>query len=172
METVLANRLDRVVVRPVLARAQAAAGPVLDELVRALRRLYARHEIALDVEQGAAFPGEARDLMEIAGNLTDNACKYGVARARVSARTVVDPSGARQFELCVDNDGEPIPEALRQAVRERGIRADQREGVDGQGIGLAVVDDLVRGHGGTLLLEASELGGTRVRVRVPMLAGS
>jgi two-component system sensor histidine kinase PhoQ len=172
METVLANRLDRVVVRPVLARAQAAAGPVLDELVRALRRLYARHEIALDVEQGAAFPGEARDLMEIAGNLTDNACKYGVARARVSARTVVDPSGARQFELCVDNDGEPIPEALRQAVRERGIRADQREGVDGQGIGLAVVDDLVRGHGGTLLLEASELGGTRVCVRVPMLAGS
>ncbi len=172
METVLANRLERVLVRPVLARTQVPAQPVLEDLVRALRRLYPGHEILLVDDGGAAFPGEARDLTEIAGNLADNACKYGRAQVRVAARAVTDPSGERLFELCVDNDGEPIPEALRLAVRQRGIRADTREGVEGPGIGRAVVADLVRGHGGTLTLASSDLGGTQVCVRVPMQGGS
>ena len=170
METVLANRLDRVVVRPVLARTQTIAAPVLDDLVRALRRLYPARELELAVDAQTPFPGEPRDLREIAGNLVDNACKYGRSRVHVAARTRTDPSGRASFELSVDNDGAPIPAALREAVRERGIRADLREGVDGQGIGLAVVDELVRGYGGTLELDVSPLGGTRVVVNLP--AGS
>ena len=67
------------------------------------------------------------------------------------------------LELCIDDDGSGIAAADREAVLLRGTRRDTRPG--GQGLGLHIVDTLVRDHGGELHIEgAPELGGARIRM--------
>jgi two-component system sensor histidine kinase PhoQ len=137
--------------------------PVLDRLRRTLLKVYAGRDLAIDVaaQEGVRYRGDERDLMELLGNLLDNACKYAKARVRVRAR----PSGEGGFELTVEDDGEGISPELRDTLLERGVRADTRR--EGQGIGLAVVLDIVEGQGGELRLGDSDLGGARVALRLP-----
>ena len=165
MDNVLQNRLDRVLVHPLLTRPLVPAAPVVAQLIAALGRLYPTHRISMRIANDVQFPGEARDLMELCGNLGDNACKYGSAQVLIAARNAVGSSAQLQFELTVDNDGVPIPAALREAVLQRGVRGDSQRA--GQGIGLAVVVDLVAGYGGRLMIETAPLGGTRFIVLLP-----
>ena len=103
--------------------------------------------------------------MEIVGNLSDNACKW--ANTDVQLRVQCDRDGALVVE--VEDDGPGIPAELVDDILARGGRADPD--VPGQGIGLAVVVQLVReAHGGELKIEASPtLGGALVRARLPAL---
>jgi two-component system sensor histidine kinase PhoQ len=99
--------------------------------------------------------------MELLGNLLDNACKYAKSRVRVTARQP-ELGG---LELTVEDNGEGISPELRDTLLQRGMRADTRR--EGQGIGLAVVLDIVEGQGGELRLGDSELGGACVALRLP-----
>ena len=118
------------------------------------------------VEEGTAFRGDVGDLLEILGNLLDNAFKYGGGMVRV----IAGPSGPGPVAigglvLTVEDDGPGIPEAEMAAVLERGARMDQSE--PGQGIGLAVVNELAMLHGGKMEIARSELGGVLVRLDIP-----
>jgi signal transduction histidine kinase len=62
-----------------------------------------------------------------------------------------------------EDDGPGLDAGARSAVLDRGVRLD--EGAPGQGLGLAIVRDLVGLYGGELALDASELGGLRVTTR-------
>jgi signal transduction histidine kinase len=106
------------------------------------------------------FDGETQDLQEMVGNLLDNACKWG--RGQVQVRACPD-----QGRLCltVSDDGPGLPEALREQVLARGVRADEQ--VPGSGLGLDIVREVARLYGGTLALDRSELGGLRVTLRLP-----
>ena len=72
-------------------------------------------------------------------------------------------------EITVDDDGPGIPEDYREAVFRPFYRLDDSRNPEtgGTGLGLAVARDLVRGHGGDILLEDSPHGGLRVRLRLP-----
>jgi two-component system sensor histidine kinase PhoQ len=137
-------------------------GPVIERLRATLLKVYASRsvEIDVDVEASARYRGDERDLMELLGNLLDNACKYADGRVRVS--------GSRGAEgglmLIVEDDGEGVSPELRDALLSRGARADTRR--EGQGIGLAVVMELVAAQDGELVLGDSELGGARVELRL------
>jgi two-component system sensor histidine kinase PhoQ len=73
---------------------------------------------------------------------------------------------ARRLVIQVDDDGPGIPAGDRERVRERGVRADERQ--PGHGLGLAMVSDTAAAYGGELHISASEdLGGARVEVRLP-----
>ena len=105
-----------------------------------------------------ASSAEEGDLMELAGNLLDNAFKW--CRGRVVLRAApLTSAGQRRagLWLTVEDDGPGIDEAQRERVLERGVRADER--TPGHGIGLAVVHDIVRLHGGELSITRSELAG-------------
>jgi signal transduction histidine kinase len=65
----------------------------------------------------------------------------------------------------VDDDGSGLAADLRQAVLQRGVRAD--EAAPGSGIGLGIVRDLAELHGGAIVLDASPLGGLRASLRLP-----
>jgi signal transduction histidine kinase len=111
---------------------------------------------------------QREDLDEMLGNLLDNACKWGRARVRVTAHQGRHDasSGTYEFvEVTVDDDGRGLPEEMREAVLQRGVRAD--EAAPGSGLGLAIVRDLVEVYGGTVSLEASPEGGLRARLRLP-----
>ncbi len=117
--------------------------------------------IKLKIEYGCVFRGDERDLMELLGILMDNACKYGKREVVVAATG----GGEQPLLVTVEDDGDGIPVPLREAILERGVRADTQQ--SGHGIGLAVAVDLAENYLGTLELSKSALGGALVRVQLP-----
>ena len=140
----------------------------LEQLRGALGKVYADKgtEVTVAVAPATAYPIDAGDFMEIAGNLMDNACKYGRRRIEVRATPWTAAAWRRPgLALEVEDDGSGIPPAARARVLERGARAD--ESVAGQGIGLTVSREVAASYGGTLEIGESRLGGARVSVRLP-----
>jgi signal transduction histidine kinase len=117
-------------------------------------------EIETDVHEAHAFRGRREDLDEMLGNLLDNACKWAKSRVRIASQ-VTD----RRVTIAVDDDGPGIDPSRRQAVLNRGVRAD--EAVPGSGLGLAIVRDLAELYGGSIALDRSPLGGLRAILTLP-----
>jgi signal transduction histidine kinase len=146
--------------------ARTPVSPVLDGLVRAMRRIHAQRDLELIVHPHGglvAFRGEEQDLQEMLGNLLDNACKWAVQRIEVALVVVGD-----ELHITIDDDGCGIADKERERVLNRGERADER--VPGSGLGLAIVDDLARLYGGRVELADSALGGLRVVIALPLAA--
>jgi len=162
MQRTVMHQLSRAAVSgPVLVGHSQALEPLVRRLLRALETAYRDRGIAVELEIAAAVRvrGDERDLMELLGNVLENAFKYTRARIRVGARR------AGWLTICVDDDGPGLAPELREDVLNRGTRADEVQ--PGQGIGLAVVAELVQLYGGRLQLEDSDLGGLRVRIELP-----
>ncbi len=106
------------------------------------------------------LPYERDDILEMLGNLLDNACKWADSRVEL---------GIEQFGtgycVRVDDDGPGIEESQRQQVQKRGSRLDEHSA--GHGLGLGIVRDIVETLGGTLQLLDSPLGGLRVEIQLP-----
>jgi two-component system sensor histidine kinase PhoQ len=137
--------------------------PLLERLVKTLDKVYLDKRInwQTSVEPGSHFYGEEGDLMELLGNLMENACKYGRSQVRVTVTS--DPS----LTIRIEDDGEGIPQHQQQTVFQRGHRADTRQ--PGQGIGLAVALDIAQAYGGKIDLgRSSDLGGASVNVQFPV----
>src|SRR5512140_2642481 len=94
------------------------------------------------------------------GNLLDNACKG--ARSRIA---VASTSAGSAIVITVDDDGPGLEGAMREAVLQRGVRAD--EAAPGSGLGLAIVRDLAELYGGSIALTGSPSGGLRARLQLP-----
>jgi two-component system, OmpR family, sensor histidine kinase PhoQ len=140
----------------------------LEQLRAALAKVYADKDVkaTLAIAPGTAYPIDAGDFLELAGNLMDNACKY--CRETVAVRAT--PWTAAEWRrpglvLDVEDDGAGIPPPERARVLERGARAD--ESVAGQGIGLSVAREIAAAYSGTLEIGESRLGGARISLRLP-----
>jgi signal transduction histidine kinase len=159
------------------ARATASAGnaPGLhcnvresaEALARTMLRLHAERGVTIDVRAAAEHfvRGRREDLDEMLGNLLDNACKWGRTRVAIESRAT-DAS----IIITVDDDGAGLDPSKRDAVLQRGVRAD--EAAPGFGLGLAIVRDLAELYGGTIALEESPLGGVRARLELGTPASS
>ena len=157
-----------------LRRARAAAcapgqgertsvAEILDELARTLERIFRDKgiEIDWDAADDLYFLGERQDLLEIAGNAMENACKWGRSRVRVRA----EPVGEERLRLTIEDDGPGLPADAREAALQRGARLD--ESAPGSGLGLSILHELARAYGGALRLDTAALGGLRVEVELP-----
>jgi signal transduction histidine kinase len=109
--------------------------------------------------------GDERVLAGVVRNLVDNAVRHASTRVAVSL-TEHDGSAV----LTVDDDGTGVPEDERERVFERFVRLDEARSRDagGAGLGLAIVRDAVRAHGGDTTVVASPLGGARFVVRIAL----
>jgi len=131
-------------------------------LLDSLRQIHGqRVQIEHPAAQAQDWPFEREDMLELLGNLLDNACKW--ARGRVRLDWQMSPQA---LLLRVQDDGPGITHEDREKVLRRGTRLD--ESVTGHGLGLAIVGDLVEVYGGELALGDSELGGLAVRVSLPL----
>ena len=149
------------------AVADSAAG-----LARTLLRLHADRGLAIDVDvpAGLTVRCQREDLDEMLGNLLDNACKWAKSRVTLS---ILPPEGGRTggdlfVEITVDDDGPGLDPSMREAVLQRGVRADQA--APGSGLGLAIVRELAELYGGSITLGASPSGGLRATLRLPAAA--
>jgi len=142
--------------------ARSSVADSADALARTLRRLYASRGLAIDTTVGAdhAVRCQRQDLDEMLGNLLDNACKWARTRVVVGAE-----ASNEQIVISVDDDGPGIEEAVREAVLQRGVRAD--EASPGSGFGLAIVRELAEVYRGSVSLSGSRSGGLRVELRLP-----
>jgi signal transduction histidine kinase len=133
-----------------------------DALARTLLRLHAERGIAIDVQVPTdhSVRGQREDLEEMLGNLLDNACKW--ARSRVVVASACQDS---RVVVTVDDDGPGIEPSMREAVLQRGVRAD--EAAPGSGLGLAIVRDLAQLYGGSISLAEAPRGGLRARLELP-----
>jgi signal transduction histidine kinase len=147
---------------------RTAVGPVAEDLTRTLEKIFRDKVRRIDCPpmEGVWFQGERQDLLEILGNLMENACKWCQGRVRLSCDIAPGPS--RRFVLTVEDDGEGLDEPERDLALKRGVRLD--ESAPGSGLGLAIVDDLVRAYGGEVRLGRSDLGGLKVSVDLPLAA--
>ncbi|MFK4072075.1 ATP-binding protein [Ectopseudomonas khazarica] len=109
---------------------------------------------------GLVLPRDREDLLELLGNLLDNACKWAAQRVQLTVEEDADG-----YRLCVDDDGPGIAVERRDAVLGRGTRLDEQ--VAGHGLGLGIVRDIIEAWNGHIELQDSPLGGLRVMVRLP-----
>lgn len=144
-----------------LIRHRAGLAPLLDTLCGALDKVYRdkRVEVLRDFAPEQHLPMERGALLELLGNLLENAYRLCLGQVRVSVR---QQDGV--LELCVEDDGPGVPTDQRERILRRGERLDAQH--PGQGIGTAVVKDIIESYGGELLVEDSRLGGACFRVRL------
>ncbi|WP_182065930.1 sensor histidine kinase [Curtobacterium sp. ME12] len=140
------------------ARSRAGDAPAQDGDAAAVR-------VDGSAISAARVLGDERVLAGVVRNLVDNAVRHASTRVAVSL-TEHDGSAV----LTVDDDGTGVPEDERERVFERFVRLDEARSRDagGAGLGLAIVRDAVRAHGGDTTVVTSPLGGARFVVRIAL----
>lgn len=112
------------------------------------------------VPRGLRSGAEREDMLELFGNLLDNACKWA------AHKVVLTMEDGADLVATVEDDGPGVDTELLPQLVERGVRAD--ESVNGHGLGLAIAQEIVAHYGGEITFSRSEtLGGFKVRVRLP-----
>jgi len=140
------------------------------KILNALGKVYAMKsiQVSTDIDPKAAFYGDKGDFMEVLGNLLDNAFKYGGGEIKLTIEAVPQqnsPEGRTGLAITIEDNGAGIPQNQHERLFARGQRADTRE--PGQGIGLAVVKDIVTSYGGKISLAQSSLGGACFQLFFP-----
>jgi two-component system sensor histidine kinase PhoQ len=134
---------------------------VVSKLKRTLEKVYASKQlqITIDIDSAENFYGDEHDIYEVLGNLMENACKYTDTRVFVTTESTPAHKKKKQCCIVVEDDGSGIPPDEVESALSRGVRLDSQN--HGQGIGLAMVADLVEGYKGEIKIEESTLGGCR-----------
>lgn len=137
--------------------------PLIDSLTATLNKVYAdKHiNIEVDISYSIKLHAEEAALLELFGNLLENACRLCFSTVKVSANVT-----EQEVVLLIEDDGPGVPLAKRQSVLQRGVRGDSLN--PGQGIGLAVVQDILEGYSGYLEIGDSVLGGACFYVHIPI----
>ncbi len=142
--------------------------PFAEEIVRSLEKVYAAKHVLceFEIDPDARFRGDQGDLMELLGNMLENAFKWAEHTVLFSAHPV-NPTDNRfgGVDLIIEDDGPGIAEGQVEHLLQRGVRGDER--VQGHGIGLSIVQDIVKAYSGSLKVSRSKtLGGARFDVRL------
>ncbi len=148
--------------RPAISQRSTAVAPVLNRLSEALKKVYSdkQVQVTLTLDDTAVCKMDESDLMELLGNVLDNAFKY--CRTKVHVELL---AGAQSCTVVIEDDGQGVPTEQREGIFARGERLDTQK--PGQGIGLAVVNDIVRSYDASISLDDSNLGGACFHIRLP-----
>lgn len=146
-----------------LLRYQVKLQPLLSSLLVALDKVYRDKNVRVQQDFSAELrvPVEQGALLELLGNILENAYRLSVSEIRISAQLTENCC-----ELIVEDDGPGVPRHQRERILQRGERLDTQ--YPGQGIGIAVVKDIIDSYGGEFFVEDSDLGGAQFRVVFPL----
>ncbi|WP_278379323.1 ATP-binding protein [Stutzerimonas kunmingensis] len=144
-----------------LVRHRVELKPLLLSLCSTLDKVYRDKHVQVEMQlaEPCLVPMEQGALMELLGNLLENAYRLCLQQVRISAS-----HHEGDLLLGVEDDGPGVPVGQRERIIRRGERLDGQH--PGQGIGLAVVKDILDSYGGELSLAESALGGAAFRIRL------
>lgn len=146
-----------------MAPSRIEVAPLARSIVSMLKRSSRGESIdfRLEIAEGTALAFDREDLVEVLGNLLENAERH--ARFIVRVRAACGPEGA---SISIDDDGKGLAHDVKAAMLARGVRLDRRG--SGAGLGLAIVHDVLEAYGWHIELTASDLGGLGVRLKGPV----
>ncbi len=165
METTVSHQLSRAMTaRAIVFAGRTAPAPIVDRLVKALRTAYGAKAVAVEqrISPQLLVRCDERDLMEMLGNLLENAFKYCDSKIAIRAEP------GETVRLLIDDDGPGVAVEQRVEVLARGARGDTVQA--GHGIGLAVVAELASNYHGALAIDVSPWGGARIVLDLPSAA--
>ena len=142
-------------------------GPMIDEIFADLAPLAEKNNITLEREGDGAMTGSDTLIYRLLFNLTENAIKYN--RPGGSVRLSVTPESEKLL-IRVADTGRGIPEHFQRSVFQPFFRVDKSRSREygGVGLGLSLVWEIVKLHGGTVCVENSSEAGTTVAVSLPL----
>ncbi|WP_339350276.1 ATP-binding protein [uncultured Alteromonas sp.] len=165
------NQIDQIIQRQLKRASAGKTGwqaaipllPITQKVANAMDKVYQHKQLSITIEaiNNVAIKADETDIMEMVGNLLDNACKAADSKVLVALK-----NEGNWAVLTIDDDGPGIPSDKKQALLERGTRLDTY--ADGQGIGMALVSDLIAIYQGKLLIERAPIGGARFIVKFPV----
>jgi two-component system sensor histidine kinase PhoQ len=142
---------------------------IVKKVLSGLHKVYAEKgvKITTEIMESAEFYGDEGDLMEIIGNLADNAFKWCTHTVSITVKNKVNSeSKQKNLLIKVEDDGPGVPPELADFVMQRGNRASQD--IAGHGIGLSIVRDIIQVYGGELEISESQMGGVKARTSLPL----
>ncbi len=142
---------------------QFTAGEDIPALIETVRRLHPDRSLDIETDElpQRALAVDRQDMLELLGNLLDNAGKWARRRVRLSVQA------DRQLVIRVEDDGPGVSAGQIHRLTERGARLDETRA--GHGMGLAIVQDIVKVYAGNLNFDRSPtLGGLRVSVELAL----
>ncbi len=142
-------------------------GPMIDEIFADLAPLAEKNNITLEREGDGTMTGSDTLIYRLLFNLTENAIKYN--RPGGSVRLSVTPEPEKLL-IRVADTGPGIPERFQRSVFQPFFRVDKSRSREygGVGLGLSLVWEIVKLHGGTVCVENSSEAGTTVAVSLPL----
>lgn len=142
-----------------LYRRDLDAGPLVDRVVESVRAGTSRTIEVVRRDGRLPVFADPDKFVQVVTNLVDNAVRHGEGVVRVTLSY-----GPLGFRLVVDDEGEGIPEELRARVFTKFWKHGTR---GGSGLGMYIVNGLVRVHGGELTIADAPGGGARIVVDWP-----
>jgi len=135
---------------------------IVDRIGIALSKVYHEKKIQLsiDIHPTLEYSADEGDMMEVIGNLVENAFKYGRSRVDISAA-----HANNVLNIFIEDDGDGIAETLRTDILKRGARADTS--LPGQGIGLSVAAEIISAYDGGIVIDESQFGGAKFTISLP-----
>lgn len=145
-----------------LLTAPIPAAHATTRIIRSLEKVYHQRNVQFinNIDTNLLVRVEEGDLMEIYGNVLENACKYGAQSITLNGKK---QSGT--VLLTIDDDGPGFPDGMHERLLKRGERADTQ--LEGQGIGLSITRELIEGYGGSLSVSNNAIGGARITINLP-----
>ena len=142
-------------------------GPMIDEIFADLAPLAEKNNVMLEREGDGTMTGSDTLIYRLLFNLTENAIKYN--RPGGSVRLSVTPEPEKLL-IRVSDTGRGIPEHFQRSVFQPFFRVDKSRSREygGVGLGLSLVWEIVKLHGGTVCVENSSEAGTTVAVSLPL----
>jgi signal transduction histidine kinase len=101
------------------------------------------------------------DLIELLGNLIDNACKFASKNVSIQMKT-----SPQHFHLSIEDDGAGAGHEQLEKIAGKGVRLD--ETVEGHGLGLGICLDIIESYKGQLNFSSSDMGGLKVAIEIPL----
>ena len=163
IDNIVKRQLKRATINVVGFLPSIDVAPLTQSLLDAMTKIHQQKALSLTLEmpEPASLSIDPTDYLEILGNLLDNACK--------AAKSTVKVSYKRQLTstlVCVEDDGKGISELAISAITQRGRRLDTYS--EGQGLGLALVVDMLESYGGELQIQSEPDKGSRFCMQLPL----
>ncbi|MCP4411224.1 MAG: sensor histidine kinase [Gammaproteobacteria bacterium] len=132
----------------------------IPHLIKALESIYSGKNIKTKYQEKLILPFDRDDILELLGNLLDNACKF--ARKNISLYFEEIETG---WQIMVEDDGPGVSQKQLDKIEVRGVRLD--ENVEGYGLGLSICKEIIDSYSGKMLFQKSTEGGLRIIIFLP-----
>ncbi len=134
---------------------------LIQRLIDSLQKVYTEKNIhtTFTPSETAFFKADEGDMMELFGNILDNAFKWAKTRIHITCHI-----NNHSLQVQIQDDGPGFPLHLIDALKQRGKRAD--ETTPGHGIGLSIVNNIIESYKGEIRIHNNKKAGSHIKINI------